>query len=359
MNTNINIELINKQTTSKKKFIEECNTQKIILYNFFSVNNIRICEKITKIPYYANNFYIIKECDFIKIGNINEKLMQIDNKLNINEFNELTNKQNKYLLLKYDNINRIIQFNDFLFNLPTPKLLIFHVLESFSYLSRSLIKLNEIEICFFELSSENLFFNENFKPILRNFEKSLSIDKLDRSYISTIIEGITDFTYKPIEIHVLFYLIVNNEETLSYTFIETICKEYIKNMTVLSLFSQQYIDTYEIYCMKFLQLYINKPKSFIINELLNYYDTWDNYSLSVLYLHLIGAVCRAFSLKGTFLNKFIHILLKNINPDPSKRDHLDETLFNYEKLYNEFIDWSFITQLSNSKMEKVYELLEN
>jgi hypothetical protein len=253
---------------------------------------------------------------------------------------------------------KLIHFNDFLFNLPNPKLLILHTLETFSYLLQSLIKLNNNNICFFNLSSENIFFTDNFKPIIRNFEKSLLINKLDESYISKIIEGIDDFTYKPIEIHVLFYLIINNEETLSYTFIETICNEYIKNISVLKLFSQQYIDNYRNECVLFLKKYINKPKSFIIDKLLEYYDTWDNYSLSVLYLHIIGNICRCFSLKGTFLNKLIIILSKNITPDPSKREQLQQTFAHYDKLYNDFTDWSFVNQLSVEKMGKVYELLE-
>ena len=353
---NIDISLVKKQIISKNKhkFInEDKNNQKIDTYNFFTVNDIKICSKIKKIPYYYSNYYIITEYTPIKIGEINENLIQIyDNNINI------TNTINKHLLLTYDNINCIIPFNDFFFNIPTPKLLIFNILESFSYLLQGLIKLNKTEICMFDLSSENLFFRDNFKPIIRNFDKSLLIRKLDESYISKIIEGITDFTHKPIEIHVLFYLIVNNEETLSYTFIETICKEYVKNMSVLSFFSQTYIDKYETHCIQFLKKYINKPKSVIINELLNYYYTWDNYSLSILYLHIIGNVCRGFSLKSTFLNKLFIIMTKNINPDPSKRERLEETFSNYDKLYNEFTDWNFINDLPVEKMEKIYELLE-
>ena len=324
------------------------------IYNFFTVNDIKICSKIKKIPYYCSNYCIITEYAPIKIGEINEKLLQIyDN--NNNNNNSRSNIE--YLLLTYDDIKYITHFNDFLFNIPTPKLLIFSILDSFSYLSQSLIKLNNLEICMFDLSSENLFFRDNFKPIITNFDKSLLINKLDDSYISKIIEGITDFTYKPIEIHVLFYLIANNEETLSYTFIETICKEYVKNTSVLSFFSQTYIDKYKNNCIHFLKKYINKPKTTIINEILNYYDTWDNYSLSILYLHIIGSVCIAFSLKGTFLNKLFITLSKNINPDPSKRERLEETFLKYDTLYNEFTDWNFINDLPVEKMGKIYELL--
>jgi hypothetical protein len=51
------------------------------------------------------------------------------------------------------------ELNDFLFNLINPKLFIFHVIESFSYILKSLIGLNKNNICFFNLSPQNIVFN--------------------------------------------------------------------------------------------------------------------------------------------------------------------------------------------------------
>ena len=49
--------------------------------------------------------------------------------------------------------------------------------------------------------------------------------------------------------------------------------------------------------------------------------------------------------------------MKNINPDSLKRESLTKTLENYEKLYDEFTDWSFIKKISAEKMGKLFKVL--
>lgn len=209
---------------------------------------------------------------------------------------------------------------------------------------------------FFELSTENIVFSPSSRPFFKNFKNSLLISDLNASYINNIIGNIDNYTYKPLEIHVLFYLIMNNEDTLSLSFVETICSNYVKTMDILTLFSQNYRESYEKSCVETLKKYINKPKMAIIADILKYSQYWDNYSLSILYLHIIGNISNLFSLKGTFMNKFTMILIKNIHPNPLKRETLKETSENYDKMFNES-DWTFINDFSNEKMEKLYDLL--
>ena len=362
MNTNINVELIeshiitninnNNNNNNNDNNINNNNTikksTKIKNYDFFSINEICISKSITKIPYYTNNFDIIKEYNFIKTGQINEKVIDIVN----------TSNTDKCILCEYNDRNAI-DFNVFLFHLPNPKLFIFHTLDSYSYLLNSLLFLSDINVRFFDLYAENIVFNDNYKPILKNFQNSLQVKRLDESYMSNIITKIRDFTNKPLEIHVLFYLIQNKEETITYSLIDIICENYMKNMSILTLFSQSYKDVYKNACIDFLTKYINKTKSNIINDILQYHSTWDNYSLSILYLHIVGNISRVFSLKGTFMSKFINILSKNIDPDPLKREHLKDTKLKYERLYDEFMDWKFISKIPIGKMDKLHEYLSN
>ena len=196
-------------------------------------------------------------------------------------------------------------------------------------------------------------------PILQNFQNGLIISELNESYIKQIIENTEIYTYKPLEIHILFYLIINEQETLSMSFIESICENYVKNMYILNLFSQKYKDSYEKECVETLKKYINVPKSEIINDILKYYKYWDNYSLTIIYLHVFGNISRFFSLKNTFINKFTLLLTKNIHPNPLKRETLKETSQKYHKLFNEFTDWSFINDVSNEKLKNLYDFLLN
>ena len=356
MNKSINIGLISNQIKNNRikvnniEYTDE-NQTKITVYDFFSINEIKIGEIIEEIPYYRNYYDILTDYDFIDIGKIGEKIIEnvdLDSK----------NKDKKYVVFNYNDEKRI-GFSDFLFKLPNNnnnKQFIFNILNTYSFLLNSLIKLNENGVCFFELSTENIVFSPYSRPFLKSFKNSLIVSDLNTSYIQNIIINIGNYTYKPLEVHVLFYLIVNNEETMSLSFIEAICNNYVKNMDVLSLFSQNYKESFEKSCVETLKKYINRPKSAIISDILNYSKYWDNYSLSILYLHIIGNISKFFSLKGTFMNKFTLLLIQNIHPNPLKRETLKETSENYDKLFDNS-DWGFINDFSSEKMKKLFHLL--
>jgi hypothetical protein len=279
---------------------------------------------------------------------MNEKTLS-----NINVIN--TKNNDKYLLFEY-NYKKYTVFEEFLFNLPNPKLLIFHSLDTYYCLLNNLIKLQDNNICFFNLSSKNIVFDESFKPLLTNFEKSLLINNItDKSYFISIIKETNNFAYKPIEIHLLFYLIVNNEETLSIQLMETICENYIKNMSILSFFSENFKKSYKNQCIEFLKKYINKSQTEIIDYIIINYEKWDNYELSILYLHIFGNIIRFFSLKETFINKLLFSLIKNIHPEPLKRENLKVTLNEYNELFNKMTDWSFVNSIPQHKIHLLYE----
>jgi site-specific recombinase len=101
---------------------------------------------------------------------------------------------------------------------------------------------------------------------------------------------------------------------------------------------------------------INQDKREIIKKLLKNVETWDIFSISVLYLHIIGNILKIFSLQGTFISKLFLELSKNIHPNPEKRYNLKTMREIYNKLFNEETDWKYINNLKN---HKIFKLLEN
>ena len=355
MNTNIELSNINnhfflyddenaENAENHKKY-----KTKIINYCFYSINEANISDIIKTMKYYSNNYAVVDDYDYINISQLSEKY---SDKLN------LTNNQ-KYLVFKYKNENYVL-FNDFLFNLKNLKLFIFHVIESFSYILKSLIGLNANNICFFNLSPQNIVFNLDCgeKPILQNFQLSLHISNLNASYITNIINKLEDYTYKPLEVHVLFYLIRNDLHTISHSLIEEISEMFIKNLSILSFFSEKYKESYKITCISVLKKYINMPKTEIIDDILENTDKWDVFSLSVLYLHIFHNISRVFSLKQTFINKFILELSKNIHPDPVVRSSLENLSESFDMLFNSENDWSYINRLSCNMMPTLFDILD-
>jgi hypothetical protein len=357
MKTNIDVSLINIKKckkiineTKSTENVENTTEKKIKLYDFFSINENKICNKIRKIPNYFDYYNIITQNSFISIGEMHEKTVDNFNIVN-------ANNNEKYVLFEYDyKIN--INFEDFLYNLPNPKLFIFHTLDTYSCLLNSLNLLQKNGVCFFNLSPKNIIFDTNFKPILNNFEKSLLITNIaNQTYFINIIKKINDFTYKPIELHLLFYVIMNNEERLSSSLLDIICDNYIKNMHILSFLSDNYKISYKNECINFLKKYVNKSQKEIIDNVSANHTGWDNYELSVLYLHIFGNIINIFSLKETFINKIFLCLIKNIHPNPLKRETIENTLNSYNKLFNENTDWSFVNSILQNKMKLLYDAL--
>jgi hypothetical protein len=351
MNTNIEISNIKTNfslNNERKNQNKQPYNTKIVTQCFNSINEANISDKIKNMMYYINNYAVVEDYDFVNIGQLDEKFVE--------KINATDNK--RYLLFKYKK-ERLIDFNDFLFRITKPKTFIFNIIESFLHLLTSLIKLNNESICFFNLSSENIGFNLDCgeKPIIHNFQLSLQVSKLNERYITNIIKNLDNYTNKPLEVHILFYLIQNDISSISYSFIEEVCEKFVSNLSILNIFSENYKETYKSLCIESLKIYINKPNSYIIEQILKQNNKWDVYSISLLYLHIFGNISRVFSLNHNVISKITTELSKNIHPDPSKRASLEELLENVNKLLNNDTNWAFVNMLPANKMSRLMDLL--
>jgi hypothetical protein len=354
----INVELLEKEINiddEGEEFDENEETLKknrnyICLYDFYCMNNIKISKKIKQNLYFTKYYDVFTDYSTLKVGQLSQKIL---------DHYDILDSENsqKHILLRY-NSNNSITFNTFLFNIQKPALIVSQIIESYEHLLNSFLKIQKNNICYFNFSLKNIVFDQNNKPILKNFDLSLIKEDLNLSYFVKILDKITDFTYKPLEIHVIFYLIKNDENTLSYNSIESISQNFVDNMSILKLFSKNYKDSYFSNCIDFLKRYINQPRIIIIEDILKYCDTWDNYSLSILYLHLFGNMTRVFSLKDNFITKITIMLTKNICPDPVKREPIEKTKKNYELLYTQFTDWNFVKEITDEKINVLFEILK-
>ena len=329
--------------TSKKKY----NTN-LISHCFYSINEITICSRIKTMRYYSNNYVILEEYNSVNISQLNDQY--IDKcKLNTDD---------KYYIFNYY-ADRLVTFNSILFNIDNPKSLILTVLESFSSILNGLLNLNNNNICFFNLSPENIVFNLDYreKPFIHNFQTSLIIPNIDITYITYIIKKTKDYVHKPLEVHIIFYLIQNNISSVSYSFILEVCENFIKNASFLTLFSNEFIYSYKESCIASLVKYINRPANEIIASISKNVDKWDVYSISVLYLHIFNSIDSVFSLNDTFISKISSMLLTNISPDPLKRLSLQELSDTYDVMFNSEINWSFVDDLSRDKMSTLFDIL--
>ena len=345
----INVDLLEEELNDKKKsnlkynYVNNKNDKKNIqLLDFFSTNNIQIYEKIKQEASYQLRFDLFYEYNFINICELQDKLL---------ENHKIVNEKNKYICFTYRTRN-YTDFDTFMLHLPTPKLFIYHIIDSFQYLLKSLQILNKHNICFFNLNTSTIKFDNSFKPILNNFSESIQINNIEYDNLSKIIGKAEDYMLKPLEVHVLYFLFNSDETTLTYSSIESICDYFVKTNCILELYSKEYRENYHKTCINILKKYINQPKKVIIDEILKTTSaTWDVYSLSMLYLYFVGNIIRVFSLKEDFLVKFSILLNKNISMKPYRRMKIEEMSNEFNKLYSDQVNWNFVNSLSLEKYQ--------
>jgi len=78
MELNIDLNGLKRHFFSKnsKKSNEETMSPiktKIVKHDFYSVNELQICEKIKSIPYYIANYHIADSYEYINISQLNDK----------------------------------------------------------------------------------------------------------------------------------------------------------------------------------------------------------------------------------------------------------------------------------------------
>jgi hypothetical protein len=352
MNTNIDLTSINKYFNINNENPEN-NANNITKYRSIithksplSDNEITVSQIISQIPYYTNFFSVLHDYDQLNVDKLNENVIE---KLKITE-------NMNYYLFKY-NDQHCIDFTDYLYNFKSIKKLCLYMIDTLLHLLNGLSILHSNKVCFFNISPQNIIFLEHYreKPVLSDFRLSLQVNELDYHYISIILNKLDDFTYQPFEIHILFYFVKNHISTISYSFIEEFCENFVENLPILMLFSANYKQTYKSQCIETMKKYINHSQTDIINDILERNDKWDVYGASLLYLKIFGSISRTFSLNQHIISKITMLLLKNIHPNSDKRMSLENTANSINKLLNEPEDWIIFNKLDNRKIEQLMD----
>ena len=260
--------------------------------SFFFQNELKVSDLVKKIRYHRIWFDVIQKHTPLKIKELDDHT-QYRHDISYEE-------RDTYFLCEYPTIRRF-GLLDFLSNLPSEKLAVFHLFDSFSLLLNSIDLLSRHGLTFFCIAPQDIVIGEHLRPVLRNFENCYFLDQATQ-----FIANHKESEYKPIECRVVCYLTDNKCASLSIANIEEICKGC----------SPEYVD--------YLRKFINRPASTIIQELLTSAGSWSKYSLALVYLHLIDELSTSFSLKYKFMDEFINLLHQISDPNPYRLSDTQE-----------------------------------
>ena len=352
----INIDLVSHNIGSHDEVVTNMPqyTTCVKVANFFTENEIQISERLRKIPHWQLYYDCIAKYEHIKIHLFQKWSQNCEGFIPEEgaEGESIAPVICKYLQYKS------VDFDDFFLSLPSPKFVLFYAIDSYSHLLNSFYRLHQNMVCYYNFSPEYLSFDEYYKPKLKKFDKSIQTEHINEQMITNLIRETKDFTHKPLEIHLLFYLIANKVDVLTDDLIVIICEKFIENLSVLRLFSQRYNDLHRNECLTFLTRYVNKGRTEIIADVLKYMDTWDNYGISMLYSHLFGNITITFSLNGTIISKLLDLFVKNISPVPENRNTIQNTILIYKKLYCDFNNWDFVEKI-HTDVEALHDKLRS
>ena len=296
---------------------------KVQAYNKYAKREIIIGKKIQGIRGFENHFVpIIKHCE-VMLGEITDK-----DKTKCDIFKKKHSK--KFTTMKMPYINGT-DFIDFMIQHKDNDYIVNKLIFSYNHLLTSISKLIQSNILHFDLKGTNILFDYDSKlPLLINFGLSAIIpdDEISDEQMKEIfyIFG-ADYYVWPLEVHYMAY-IINEDSDPEDNDLISIVDEYVDNNKGLTKnFSTNFLKKFKDKCLYQLKFY-NSMETYKERKkyIMTYWDTFDNYSLSIMYLKFIYFININGYTKNKFISHFTELLLQNIDPDPENRNSIVDTI---------------------------------
>lgn len=245
---------------------------------------------------------------------------------------------NGYAIMKIPFIENISVIDYFTQVNMDKKEILTYILYSYDYLMQNIKTLNENGIIHFDLKISNMLIEKSKKiPIIIDFGLSIPVSDIRPETYKKYF-----YAYSPkyyiwcIDIHIICYLVKVNP-VLTKDALEDLITEYVENNIGLKIFSDTFVQRFKDTAMDYYtKLIINTGASRdeIIKKLLKYINTWDSYSLSVMFLCFIQFISFNGFIHNKLIIEFSKILLLNFHPNPERRLNFDETKKKYNSIFN-------------------------
>jgi len=309
-------------------------------YDFFCKNEIRISENIKTIYNYFLYFQPIVKCKLVELSNTDT-----------NSFEE----KNRYMLTIYEDEyspikDLISSFNYEISNRLNIKIYVMRIINSLQYVFYSLSLLYSKNIVHCNIIPLKIRYKDNI-ILLRDFSNSFNIDEINDNNIF-LYEIFKKYdpknVYMPLEFHLICFMIEYNMESISQDNINTITNDYFKNINQCS-----FSGYYERFLVKedinYLKNFINKSRNVIINQMLYYSQSWDNYSISIIYLQILFFIEKIIGFQNIFVDNVSRLLIGNISMHPGKRNNINKTRLLFDNILYSITEkeWNSIFLSSN------------
>lgn len=330
---------------SNKKYIS-----KIQRFDDSAKNEIEIGKIVQDIGGFEDHFSpVLKFCN-IDIAKVKDK--------EISKCTILKKKATKKFIvmkLRYVEGN---DFMDYLINQKNSVQLVSNIILSYNHLLKSVSMLIENQLLHYDLKGTNILFDmEKETPILIDFGLSVQISNINfDDNLITLMKNLKNifYVYAPeysiwsLEIHYLSYILHKNKEPTVSELTDIAEKYVMENKALNKNFSPWFLKKYKEKCIRQLKKYNEIDYMKRIKQLFNYWETFDNYALSIMYLRFLKYININGFLDNYFIKFFSKLLLKNIDPNPDNRLSIVETIHTFN---------TFLYQKNNETNIQTFEEL--
>ncbi len=291
-------------------------------------NEYNVGKMVSQIPLYEYYFAPIVSMCNIDIAKIDKRERDMCRVISRKKSNS------KFVIMKMPYIKNV-SLEKYITNSNIEKKeTITYILDLYKFLLHSLKMLNQRGIIHFDFKRQNFLIDVKTKnPIIIDFGLSIPIKNLGpETYIKYFYGYNASYYIWCIDIHIINYVIHVNS-TLTYDELVTIIDTSMSYNKALLIFSQGFISRYRELAINTYKKYVNMPAENIVTELIKNCNTWDNYSLSVLFLSIINCMSNEGFTDNKLIKNFSELLLLNIHPNAAKRLSFDDTKKMYKNIF--------------------------
>ncbi len=226
-------------------------------------------------------------------------------------------------------------FDNYILKNANANLIVLTLIKGFNHLLKSIQLLINVNIVQFDLKGQNIVFdNKKTLPIIIDYGLSLPMDKIDTATMYNYFYIFAPEYYVwPLEVHYINLLLhITSEPTMAQ--LRDLAKRYTKSNAALEAFSPKFRNNYEILCLQTLQEYTELSFKDRIKTAIKAWTTWDNYSLSIIYLKFIFYLTRAKnnkSLDNSFVKFMTKLIVMNIHPNFKRRLSIKATINRFDE----------------------------
>ena len=296
--------------------------------DFFLMNELTNSKKIHTIKNYKQYYYVYETTSELKLTELEEDFDCVSSGEEI--------KSDGTILLKFED-RKIIYLKNYLKTLSGSTIYIYTIIDFYRRLLKSIGLLVDQQIVHNHINFDTIVI-DNSAPLLSELSVSIDTSHKDiKQYITHFfIEYDPSYLEWPLEFHILSYLITNKltgpTHSISSYNIDNIICNVLENNNILKTFGDKVVSLYKQEALEYFKKYVNKSYDYILTDILQFSNTWDNYALSIMFLRILIGIHRSIGKQNKFIIMFMKLLVSNIHLNPLKRLSIGSTTNKFDSI---------------------------